>query len=302
TMAAFSACATLMGGVVTEWLSWRLTVVLPVLSLLAVPFCLRLATRPGSRKPVDITGAVLLTVTATALLVLIQAPTLSLSGPVVLTTALVVALAATALVIRVRRRPTGFVPKSLATDRTFLLAAAVGVGVYGGLFAAMYAVPQVLVQDYGWSVLTVGLALLPGAVLGAVLSRAAGRLTAGSGGSRLLAATAASSAVLLVSAGVYGGGAVLLVAGASLGFAAFAVTQVVTTGLMSGRIPPARRGGAMGLLNLTFFTGGAIGSAAAGALSKSMAMTSALGLVAVLPLIAGALALWLTGKGARQPS
>ncbi|MFE2917484.1 MFS transporter [Kitasatospora indigofera] len=298
TMAAFSASATLMGGIITQWLSWRLTVVLPVLSLLAVPFCLRLATRPGSRKPVDITGAVLLTLTSSALLVLIQSPALSLSTPVVLVTALLVVLGAGALAVRVRRLPTGFVPKSLAGDRLFLLSAAVGVGVYGGLFAAMYAVPQVLVKSYGWSVLTVGFALLPGAVIGAVLSRAAGRIS-GNGGSRLLAGAAAASAVLLAAAGVYGGGAILLVAGASLGFAAFAVTQVVTTGLMSARIPPAQRGGAMGLLNLTFFVGGAVGSAAAGALSKSMTLSSALGLVAALPLVAALIALTLNGSAAQ---
>ncbi|MFB4298468.1 MFS transporter [Actinomadura sp. NTSP31] len=51
TMAVFSASATLAGGVVTQWLTWRLTLVLPVLSLAGVPLCLRLAVRPGSGRP-----------------------------------------------------------------------------------------------------------------------------------------------------------------------------------------------------------------------------------------------------------
>ncbi|NEA28276.1 MFS transporter, partial [Actinomadura bangladeshensis] len=51
-MAVFASAATLAGGAVTTWLSWRVTVVLPVLSVAAVPFCLGLATRPGSRRSV----------------------------------------------------------------------------------------------------------------------------------------------------------------------------------------------------------------------------------------------------------
>lgn len=302
TMAVFSATATLMGGVVTEWLTWRLTVVLPVLSLLAVPFCLPLATRPGSRRALDLPGAALLTATVSALLVLIQAPTLSLHAPVVLSLVAIVVVAAIGLAARMRRQPEGFVPRSLAADKTFLLSGAIGIGVYAGLFSAMYAVPQILVRHYGWSVFQIGFALLPGAVIGAVVSRLAGRLTAGSGGSFLLAGSAVASAVLIGIAGINGGGAWVLVSGASLGFAAFAVTQVVTTGLMSVRIPPQRRGGAMGLLNLTFFVGGGMGSGAAGALSKSMELTSALGWVAVLPLISGLLALTLSNSRHTTPA
>ncbi|WP_433347428.1 hypothetical protein ACQP25_30110 [Microtetraspora malaysiensis] len=89
-----------------------------------------------------------------------------------------------------------------------------------------------------------------------------------------------------------------LVIAASLGFAAFAVTQVITTALMSARIDPARRGGALGLLNLTFFVGGGVGSAIAGALVKSMDLTEILGIVAVFPLVAALAALTL-GKLSR---
>jgi hypothetical protein len=48
--------------------------------------------------------------------------------------------------------------------------------------------PQLLVGEHHWSVLSVGVWLLPGAVIGAVLSRLAGKPTAGDNGHRLLAA------------------------------------------------------------------------------------------------------------------
>ena len=291
TMAIFSASATLAGGVVTQWLTWRLTLALPVLSLAGVPLCLRLAVRPGSGSRMDLIGAGLVTATAATLLVFVQSPTLSLPAGAVASAGVAFLPAAACLAWWVRTRPEGFVLRSLVADRAFVLAAAIGVGVYSGLFAVMYVIPQVLVKQQGWSVLSVGTALLPGAVAGAVLSRMAGRLTPGRGGNRLLAGAALSSALLLISAGAFGGGPWVLLAGASLGFAAFAVTQVVTTGLLSAHIAPALRGGAMGLLNLTFFAGGGIGSAAAAALSRSMSLTGALALVAALPLTAGLLAL-----------
>ncbi len=72
---------------------------------------------------------------------------------------------------------TGFVPLALVRDPLFVRAAAVGAGVYGGLFSMMWGTPQILVGEHHWSVLTVGAALLPGALGGAGFGGVAGRLT-----------------------------------------------------------------------------------------------------------------------------
>ncbi|MGW6284804.1 MFS transporter [Streptomyces sp. NPDC055107] len=297
TMAIFSAGATLAGGVLTEWVTWRIALVLPALSLIVVPMCLSGApARRSSGRSMDLPGAALLTLTAMSFLVLIQSSALALGTLPVIATAVVLVLSAAGLTWRTNG-DTSFVPRALVTDRVFLKAAVIGIGVYGGLFAAMYAVPQLLVRDHGWSVLSVGVLLLPGAVVGAVLSRLAGRLTAGDHGNRLLAAVSLAFAAALAGAPT-GSGVLLLVLGASLGFSAFSVTQVFTTALMSGHVEPARRGGAMGLLNLAFFVGGGVGSATAGALAKSMPLSTALGVVALFPLAAALVAFTL---GRRTP-
>ncbi|MCD9903769.1 MFS transporter [Streptomyces sp. MT29] len=189
TMAIFSASATLAGGVFTEWVTWRIALVLPALSLLVVPLCLAGApARKNSGRSMDLPGAALLTLTAMSFLVLIQSSALALSTPLVTATAVVLLLSGAGLIWRTRSSETSFVPRALVTDGVFLKAAVIGIGVYGGLFAAMYAVPQLLVRDHGWSVLAVGVWLLPGAVVGAILSRLAGRLTAGDHGNLLLGA------------------------------------------------------------------------------------------------------------------
>ncbi|MEU5979612.1 MFS transporter [Streptomyces sp. NPDC047315] len=312
TMAVFSAGATLAGGAVTEWLSWRLTLVLPVLSVLALPFVLPLvppllprtgvATAAAGRRSVDGFGAALLTVTAGSLLVLVQSSALSLSAGATAVVAALLVVAGLLLGRRVLARPDGFVPRATVADPLFVRAAITGAGVYAGLFGAMYAVPRLLVDEFGWSVLAIGGWLLPGAVLGAVLSRRAGAgLARGNvrGGTALLTAASLTGAVLLALTGLTGltglvdGGPAVAVAGASFGFAAMSVTQVVATGVLSARLEPRRRGGALALLNLTFFVGGGIGSAVAGALATSLTADRIVLALAVFPLIgaAGATAL-----------
>ena len=297
TIAVFSAGATLAGGVVTESLTWRLTVVLPVLSVLAVPFVLRLAkTRPGSNRPIDLAGAGLLSVSAASFVILIQSSALELPATAVTGLAAALVVSAAGLAVRVAGVPEGFVQRWLVTDTTFLRAMVTGVGVFAGLFGSMYAAPQFLVREHGWSILSVGAWLLPGAVLGGILSRLASRLAAGGA---LIAATALSSAGLFGLAGLIDS-SVLVICGVSLGFAAFASTQVVTTGLLSVQIQPAQRGGGLALLNLTFFVGGGAGSAVAGALAKSFSLTTVIASIAVFPLL-GALAA-LTLRRPQQPA
>ncbi|MES9608106.1 MFS transporter [Actinomadura sp. NPDC000929] len=288
-MAVFASAATLAGGAVTTWLSWRVTVVLPVLSVAAVPFCLGLARRPGSRRFVDAAGAAALTAAVSAMLVLIQARTLDLGGTVVAALAAALVLSGGALAWRVARRPDGFVPHPVLGEAGYRISAVIGAGVFGGLFAAMYVVPQVLAGEHGWNVLKIGAALLPGAVVGAALARRAGSLGA-RGGRLLLAGTALAAAAALAAASTGEGGPWPPVVAASLCLAAFAVTQVVITGEVSARLPMPLRGAGMGLLNLTFFVGGGVGSALAGALAESRSPSPILAVTALFPLTAAALA------------
>ncbi|MFI7273041.1 MFS transporter [Streptomyces sp. NPDC049879] len=296
-VAVFSAGATLAGGVLTAWVTWRVALVLPALSLLAVPLCLRAAgARRGSGRRLDLPGAALLTVAAASFLLLVQVPALGLGARVGVALGAAFVGAGGLLAWRVRTAEGAFVPGWLVADRLFLRVAATGACVYAGLFAAMYVTPQILVREHGWGVTAVGAWLLPGAVVGAVLSRLAGRLPVAAGGAPLLAGTALAMAAVS-AAGSWVTAAAVPVAGASLGFAAFAVTQVVGTALLSGRVEPAQRGGALGLLNLAFFVGGGIGSATAGALAAYVSLGAVLGVVAAFPLLAAVSALTLAGRG-----
>ena len=284
----FAGAATLVGGAVTAALSWRWALVLPVLSLVGAVLALRLAGAPRPGAPLDAVGAALLTTTTAAGLILLQSPALGLGTSTVVGLAALTLAAAGALTVWVRRTPAGFVPRALLARRGYVRAAFTGFGVFGGLFASVYAAPALLVGGRGWSVLAVGAALLPGAALGAVVARLTGRLGPRVQ-QRVLAAVAAATASALVAAGVTGAPALVL-AGTSLAFVAFGVAQVVLNGQAAAAVPPQERGSAMGLLALTFMIGGATGSAAAGGLTAPVGVGPALAVAAALPLAAALMA------------
>jgi MFS transporter, DHA2 family, metal-tetracycline-proton antiporter len=96
----------------------------------------------------------------------------------------------------------------------------------------------------------------------------------------------------LVVAGAVGASPVVLLGAAAGGFATFAVTQVVLTRMVSTQVPAAARGAAVGLLNLSFFIGGATGTATTGALADAVELTTAVGLVAAFPMLATVATRW----------
>ncbi|WP_026268474.1 MFS transporter [Micromonospora sp. CNB394] len=284
-MALFSATAPLAGALAVTT-SWRTALVLPALSLTALPLCWPL-TQPRQRAParVDWTGGALLATTAAGLLLTIQSTTLHLPPPAV--AGLVAGTCALAVLAdrHRRRHPDGFVP-TVISRRRFLLAGLAGAGVYGGLFACVYAVPQILTR-LGYSAEGIGLLLMPSAIVAAATARLVGRAASDTARRRVLTGvTALFSASLLLAA--WDRRPVALICATTAAFAAFAIAQTTLTAAITARVDPRQRGGALGLLNLISFTGGAVGASVCSALWQPWGLPAALAAVAVLPAIASA--------------
>jgi predicted MFS family arabinose efflux permease len=125
-----------------------------------------------------------------------------------------------------------------------------------------------------------------------MMSRVAGRL-APTRGRQLLGGAAGLTGVLLGAAGLADGPAWLVLAGTSTAFVGFALTQAVVTAAVGAAVEPEGRGAALGLLNLTFLVGGAVGSAVAGGLTGLLGVSGALAVAAVLPLAATGAIHWI---------
>ncbi|MFC9297879.1 MFS transporter [Streptomyces sp. NPDC057011] len=251
------AAGPLLGVQLAQSVSWRLSLAVSVVSLLAVPAVSRYATRPAPAEGrFDARGAALLTVLATALVLLPNAPAAALGSA---------AVAALALALHVRRRPDGFVPLALVRKPLFLGSALLALTLSGSYFTLLFAVPRLLSERAGWDRGAAGagqlVALLTGSALSWLLAAASARM-----GRTAVRTVLAGVCALAVGTAVFvDRGPLLLTATLGAVFAATGANAVLSTHAASAA-PEAQRPTAIGLFTLCYQLGGALGPAVATAL------------------------------------
>jgi MFS family permease len=283
--AALSSIGPLVGGVVADAFGWRTVLALPVLGLLVLPFVWRALTSEGTGATLDILGAVLVGATAAGLVLLVQSPS---TGVVVALAGLILLVAGVPVVaLHVRRRPHGFLPRSVAGNATVVRSAVAAATVPSAWFGLLIAVPAVLVGD-GWRTWQVGLLLVPPAVLSLVAPRYAGRLLDHLGPARALAVAAALAgfALLLASVSTAYVAPVPIVVAVACVITAYGLGQPAMTAAVAEAVPVAVRGAALGIATLVFMVGASVGSAAVGGVGDAIGIPGALAVLAGLPALA----------------
>lgn len=291
-----SGSGPLIGGAIAQTLGWRLVLALPVLALLLMEPVARLAPTEATHVGrLDVRGALLVGAVVTGVVLILQSPATG-AGPAVLIAALAVAAVAGVLLARhTRREPEGFLPQAVIRSRALLLGSAAGLTLLGSYLAMLFAAPQLLTDNQGWSPLRIGLALLPAALAGAVASRVVSVVADRIGRFRLAAFLALASAAGLLLAAAGSAQPFLLIFGFGLCVCGFAGGQVALVDAIPRLVDGSVRGVALGVFNLLFFLGGAVGTAATGGLAGPLTLPGALAVLAVLPL-AGAGAAWQASR------
>lgn len=302
-----SGSGPLIGGAIAELLSWRAVLALPVLALLVAEPVARLAPSrpapalpraPGTSAPsrgLDVAGALLMGATVAAVTLLLQSPSTGLGPAAAAVFATAALLGVTMLVRHVRLRPLGFLPAAVVGNPAFRRCAGAGLTLLAAYIGMLLALPLLLADSQGWGPLQIGFALLPAAVFGAVIASTAGAVAERVGRYRLAAGLSAGSAAGLLLAAAAPASPVLLVTGMCLVVAGFAGGQVALVDAVSSFVEEAHRGVALGVFNLLFFTGGAVGAAVVGGLTDAVTLPGALACLAVLPA-GGALAVGGAGR------
>jgi MFS family permease len=284
-MAAFVTClGPLAGGLFEVVAGWRGVMALPVLGLVVVPFLWRALVGEGSRARLDVLGAVLVAVSAAGLILLIQSPS---SGLVVALGGVgLLALGAPGVAARVRRRPHGFLPRSVIGNPTVVRSALAAAAVPAAWFGQLVAVPAVLLGE-GWAPFQVGLLLVPSAAIALFVPRLTSGLLSGFGPTASLAVAGATATLALLLAGL---GAVLvspvlLVVAVSLVTVSFGIGQPALSAAVGQAVDLDVRGVALGLATLVFLTGGSVGSAVVGGLGDVVGIGGSLALLSLLPVL-----------------
>lgn len=283
--AATTCLGPLVGGLVEEAFGWRAVLMLPVLGTLVLPFLLRTLAGGGSRASLDLVGAVLVSVSAGGLVLLVQSPT---AGVAVAALGLgLMAIGAPSVVWRVRRHPHGFLPHAVVTNGALVRCAVASAAIPASWFALLVAVPAVLLDD-GWRSWQIGLLLVPSAIVALLMPPTTARLLGRLGPVRTLAAASALSAGALVTTtlGVALLAPALLVVSVVLTTVAFGMGQPAVGAAVSETVATDVRGVALGVATLLFLVGGSVGSALVGGLGTPLGVPGALLVVLVLPLMA----------------
>ncbi len=290
----------LIGAAVGTALNWHWVMALPALGVLAWAPIHRLtpAGAPTEGK-LDVRGATLAMLAATALTTLLQARSTDL-GPVASVIAAVVMVCAAVAVWRhVRARPGGFLPLELLRNGPYIrLCLAAGL-MFGGYLGMTFAAPLMLGALRNWSPLHIGVVLLPAAACAALTAQIVGSLAASHDSLRLLALFAGISGVSLLVAGAGGTRPVCIVIGVVGAICGFAAAQVTVLAAIPALVADSVAGVAVGVFNYLFVTGGAVGAALTGALANAASFRAGLAVLACAPLGAAAVAL-ATSRAARR--
>ncbi len=290
-----SGCGPLIGGVLAQTLGWRSVFALPVVSLLLIRPVSRVApSEPTCVGRLDVRGAVLVAVAVSGVVVALQSPSTGAGGPVLAAALVACIAAAAALRIHVRRRPQGLLPLAVVGNRALLLAAGAGLTLLASYLALLFAVPQRLAAA-GASPLRVGLLLVPAALAGTLVSRWLGPRLERLGRARVVAVLGLVSAAGLALVAVAGSAPVPLVGSLAMAVMGFAGGQVALVDGIPRLVPEAVRGAALGVFNLVFFIGGAVGTATVGGLEALLGLSGALAVLAVLPVL-GAVSATAAGR------
>lgn len=261
-----AAIGLLLGGILTEYASWRWVLFVNVpIALFAVYAALRFVpeSRDENTRSFDVIGAAFAT-SGLMLLVygLVTGDRYDWGPQPILTIVVAVALIA-AFAYRVRTAQSPLVPRVLLRNRNLMGAIITGFFLASGLFAVFFFLVLWVRQLQGWSPIDAGLGFLPVAIfiiVGAVIASA----TIGRTGPRRIGTIGpliGAAGLLFVGVGLspdstYAGVILpgLMLMGVGMGMAFVALT---TSAL--AKIPPEHTGVASALLNDSQQVGGAVG-------------------------------------------
>lgn len=289
-VALVSASGPLIGGAIAAALGWRGVLAIPAIAVLPAVPIMRLAPAEapaGGRN--DWIGAALIAVSASGLVLFLQAAG-GRAGPAVLIAGgVLTVVGGWALAAHVRRNPSGIIPRAVLANRRLVASSLAGLTLLAAYLGLLFSIPLVFDRAFGWGPLQIGAAMVPAALTGAVVSRIVGARIQRLGRRRITVTATAACAAGMLLAGLAAPQPVLMVLGFALVVAGFAGGQVALIDGVPQLVDEDVRGAALGVFNLIFFVGGAVGTAAVGGLSEATSLPAAMALVAALPA-AGAVA------------
>jgi len=269
------ALGPLVGGVVIQFIDWRAAVSIGAVSIPAVIVLARSQsgriTHAGEIRPIDWLGAALVSVLALGLtFVLNRGPLVGIT-PITLVPTLAAIGAGVALWTRGATRPDAFVPRDVLQHPVFRRVVPLGAVGMSAFVGTIVLIPNLGARVYGLDGISLGLLLLPLALTATVVSPSNARVQAwiGTPATTRLALALLAAGPLVVGLGAIPLGLVALVPGLMMLGAGFGLLNAPLLTRLTHGVPGRRQPVAVGIYNLAFFLGGAVGAAISSAIVQA---------------------------------
>jgi MFS transporter, DHA2 family, metal-tetracycline-proton antiporter len=268
---AGSALGPTLGGVLTQFVSWRMVFLVSALLGLLIPLSLRYLP-PGRGEPdgtIDWFGGITLGMTIAGMLLAVTGLQRHGPGSALVLISTGVAIAGALLTVwrqNVAVRP--FIDRSLVANRRYLLLCLIGFCTMAGNIGALVVAPFLFRDINGLSAGQIGLAMLPAAAAVAILSRPVGRLADRVEPFLLVLAglvVTVSTLSLMAVVGIGWPAAAFAFLAMFVGVGQALISAPLSV-ILTGSIPQRVYGVGLGIYNMAFFVGSGFGAALATAM------------------------------------
>jgi DHA2 family metal-tetracycline-proton antiporter-like MFS transporter/DHA2 family florfenicol/chloramphenicol resistance protein-like MFS transporter len=277
SIGAGAAFGPAIGGALIQVLGWHslfystlaLIVVLIFAAFFVIPNVVE-DTGAGDRSlgKLDLPSGILLGLAAgLSLFGVTQGQSSGLLSPLVLGSFAVAIVSGILFVRRISRVPEPFVAPELLRNRGFVAAASVGFLAQFSNVCALFLAPLLVTQVFGASAITTGLVFVPGAILVALLSPAAGRLSDRFGFRVMISSGLLIMlfSYLFISSFGVGGSVLLVTVGMTTLGLGFASLNSPTANAASSTLSAETAGVGLGIYQMCFFLGAGFAPAISGA-------------------------------------
>jgi DHA2 family metal-tetracycline-proton antiporter-like MFS transporter len=263
TVALAAGLGPVIGGFVSGSLHWTFLFLIPLATLVSIPFFLRtLPTEPRRPGSIDVPGAVLVGLAVGALVLF-----LSFLAWYFLVAC---ALALGAFLARILTARNPFIDPSLFRNRAFRAGTIMGFIVFCVSIGIIFVIPLMLSRLRGLSTREIGLVMFPGAISGVVFGTVGGTLADRRGNGLVIAIGLVALVGSLLAIDLLLGVSPWFTSAALLAtYVGFSLIQTGLVNSVSLALEPHQTGTGMGLFNLVTFISGAVGTALVGRFLES---------------------------------
>jgi DHA2 family metal-tetracycline-proton antiporter-like MFS transporter len=255
TVAFAAGVGPVVGGFVSGTFHWTYLFVIPLFTLISIPFFLRALPEEQRKKgSVDVLGAALVAIGVATFILFLSFTSLYYLGASV--------LAIGAFIIHIRRSSNPFIEPSLFRNKPFRAGMLVGFIIFSIAIGVTFVIPLMLSALRGLSTREIGLIMFPGAISGVVFGTVGGTLADKKGNGFVIAiGFVALFASLLLICALLGISPWFTAAALLMTYIGFTLIQTALVNSVSQTLQLQETGVGMGLFNLVTFVSGAVGAA-----------------------------------------